>query len=129
MEIYFWLLFSSSIISIFCTIPKWNIEKAGDDLLNSSLFYQYQTIFKIVDNIELKMDRTLHKENSTIYYNNSIYMSYDLINTINKTVSFDYVESHYVINGQFIVCPKGAHHPYNLGTKEEIIRFTKILNT
>ena len=79
MEIYFWLLFSSSIISIFCTIPKWNIKKAGDDLLNSSSFYQYQTIYKIVDNIELKMDRTLHKENSTIYYNNSIYMSYDLL--------------------------------------------------
>ena len=121
MKIYFWILFSSSIISIFCTIPIWNIEKSGDDLLNSSSFYQYQTINKVVDGIELKMTRTLQKENDTIYYNNSIYMSYNYVNKINKSVSFDYVESHYVINGQFIVCPKGAHHPFNLNKDEEEI--------
>ena len=121
MKIYFWILFSPSIINIFCTIPIWNIEKSGDDLLNSSSFYQYQTINKVVDGIELKMTRTLQKENDTIYYNNSIHMSYNYVNKINKSVSFDYVESHYVINGQFIVCPKGAHHPFNLNKDEEEI--------
>ena len=112
------IIFYSSIICVFGIIPKWNIEKQGEDLLKSSSFYQYQTLYNIsIDNVELKMDRTIHKENNNIYYNNSIYMSYDFTNQINKSVPFDYIESHYIINGQFIVCPKGAHHPYNLGTQ------------
>ena len=113
MKIYFsCLLFYYLIISIFCTIPKWNLNKAGDDLLVSST-YQYEVFKKNLDDFELKMERIIRKENDIIYYNNSI--SYN--DGPGIIVPFDYIGSHYKINGKFIVCPKGAHHPYNLNTR------------
>ena len=114
MKIYFsCLLFYYLIISIFCTIPKWNLNKAGDDLLVSST-YQYE-VFNKKDDFELKMERIIRKENDIIYYNNSI--SYNNYGS-GIIVPFDYIGSHYKINGKFIVCPKGAHHPYNLNTQK-----------
>ena len=114
MKIYFsCLLFYYLIISVFCTIPKWNLNKAGDDLLISPT-YQYEVFYKGLGDFKIKMERIIRKENDIIYYNNSI--SYN--DGPGIIVPFDYIGSHYKINGKFIVCPKGAHHPYNLNTQK-----------
>ena len=79
--------------------------------------HEYNNIYRISeDGVELKMTRKIIKDNDKIYLNHSVYMSYDWTNTINSDVNFDFVQNFYVINGNFIVCPKGPYHPYNLGT-------------
>ena len=92
----------------------------------TSSTHEYNNIYRISeDGVELKMTRKIIKDNDKIYLNHSVYMSYDWTNTINSDVNFDFVQNFYVINGNFIVCPKGSYHPYNLGL--ENTKFQKIL--
>ena len=122
MKIYFsFLLIFSSIITIFSLIPKWDLSKAGINLLNSQT-YKYVVLYKVSDEgVELNMTRTIYYEDDEVKYYNTIFMSYDYKNFITKNVPFDYVQSFYRINEKYILCPKGRHHPYNLNEdKEEI---------
>ena len=64
------------------------------------------------------MTRRIYRENNVVNYTNHIYMSFNYENIIEKDVQFDYIESYYLINGQYIICPKGAYLPYNLNTNE-----------
>ena len=118
---YFFLLIFNSIISIFCVIPEWNLDKAGEELLSSSNNeYSYINIERLKDGIYLKMTRKIKRENNMINYSNELYMSYDLGHIIQKEVPFDFVESYYLINDNYIVCPKGPYHPYNFNKGENL---------
>ena len=111
-------IFLSYIISILSLIPNWNLSNVGENLLSSSI-HEYTLIHRISeDNVELKMTRKIIKENNNIYINNSIYMQYNSQTILNTNITFDYVQSFYVINNNFIVCPKGPYHPYNLNTEK-----------
>ena len=112
------LIFLSSIISILSLIPNWNISNIGENLLSSST-HEYTLILRISEeNVELKMTRKITKESNKIYINNSIYMKYNSQKISNSNITFDYVQSFYFINNNFIVCPKGRYHPYNLNTEK-----------
>ena len=115
------LLIFSSIISIFCVIPEWNLDKAGEELLSSSSDeYSYTTIERLMFGVYLKMTRKIKRENNIANYTNELYMSYNYDHIIQKEVPFDFVENFYLINDNYIVCPKGPYHPYNFDTGEFI---------
>ena len=115
------LLIFSSIISIFCVIPEWNLDKAGEELLSSSSDeYSYTTIERLMFDVYLKMTRKIKRENNIANYTNELYMSYNFGHIVQKEVPFDFVESFYLINDNYIVCPKGPYHPYNFDTGEYV---------
>ena len=115
------LLIFSSIISIYCVIPEWNLEKAGEELLSSSSDeYTYTTIDRLMFGVYLKMTRKIKRENNIANYTNELYMSYNFDHILQKEVPFDFVDSFYLINNNYIVCPKGPYHPYNFDTGEYI---------
>ena len=121
MNYYFsFLLLSSLIISIICVIPEWNLEKAGEDLLSSSNEYIYTATERLMHDVYLKMTRKITKSNNTVNYINHLYMSYNYGNIQERDVPFDFVESFYRIGSDYIVCPKGPFHPYNLNTGQNI---------
>ena len=121
MRNYFsWMIFYTLIISIICVIPEWNLEKSGIDLLADS-DHEYVTIYRLMYDVELKMSRKIYKTDNSVNYTNTIYMSYNWVNKITRNVSFDFVESFYIINDNFIVCPKGPYHPYNLNSESYLI--------
>ena len=62
-----YLLIFSSIISIICVIPEWNLEKAGENLLTSqSNEYTYIVIEREMFGVYLKMTRRIYKENNIV---------------------------------------------------------------
>ena len=102
-------LFFNFIISIICVIPEWNLVKAGENLLPSQTNeYIYTVIERLFYGVYLNMTRRIYRENNVVNYTNHIYMSYNYENIIEKDVPFDYIESYYLINGQYIICPKGS---------------------
>ena len=112
-------LFFNFIISIICVIPEWNLVKAGENLLPSQTNeYIYTVIERLFYGVYLNMTRRIYRENNLVNYTNHVYMSYNYEKIIEKDVPFDYIESYYLINGQYIICPKGSNLPYNLNTNE-----------
>ena len=125
MKYYFsCFLFFNSIISILSVIPEWNLEKTGDNLLNSeSNEHNYVIIERLMYNVFLKMTRKVYKNDGVVNYTNHVYMSNHMVNIQERDVDFDFVESFYLIGdnyGDYIVCPKGPYHPYNLNKGEYI---------
>jgi hypothetical protein len=70
--------------------------------------------------VYLKMTRKIKRENNIANYTNELYMSYNFDHILQKEVPFDFVDSFYLINNNYIVCPKGPYHPYNFDTGEYI---------
>ena len=64
------------------------------------------------------MTRKIYKSDNTVNYTNTLYMSYDYDHIVKKDVPFDFVESYYLINNEYIICPKGPYHPYNLNQEK-----------
>ena len=114
-----YFLIFSSIISVICVIPEWNLEKAGENLLTSqSNEYTYIVTQRLFSGIFLSLTRRIYRENNVVKYTNNVYMNYFSVNEISKSVEFDNIESYYYINNQYIICPKGSYYPYNLNTEE-----------
>ena len=120
MNVYFSLLiYCFLIFSIFCVIPQWNLLNIGEKL-SDSLPYEYSLIHRSMYNVELEMTRKILIEDGKLTYKNYLKVNYYGNNELYKEVPFDFVESFYYINDNYIICPKGAHHPYNLNTGKYI---------
>ena len=121
MKVYFsFLIFWSLVIYIFSVIPDWNLSNVGE-ILSNSLPYEYSLIHRSMYNVELEMTRKIFIENGKLTYKNYLSVNYNGNDKLQREeVPFDFVESFYYINNNYIICPKGRHHPYNLNIGEYI---------
>ena len=110
------LLIINSFISIFLIIPEWNITTAGDDLLGTSTEKEILVNYRDMYEAQVKMIKKLIKNSSgSITYEN-----YIQIGVTKRQVKFEHIESVYNRLNRYIICPRGAHHPYDFSNNVEL---------
>ena len=111
------LLIINSFISVFLIIPEWDITTAGDDLLGSSTEKEILVNYRDMYGAQLKMIKKLIKNSS----GGISYENYVQIGSTKRQVDFEHVESVYYRLNRYIICPRGAHHPYDFTNNEDLI--------
>ena len=111
-------LFINLLVSTFLVIPNWNIEKTSINLLDSSNTKVYDITHREMYGLKVRLEKTITKlDNGKIIHFNVLYSN----NTPSFTnVSYENIESFYLINGKKILCPIGKYDPINLETNSEI---------
>ena len=110
------LIFTYLIFYSIGVLPNWNIEKSSINLLTSDS-YNYIITHRVMYDLEAKLEKYIIRlDNGTITHYNQLY-----INGVYKgKVSFENIETFYLINGRKLLCPMGKFHPINLDNMEEI---------
>ena len=111
-------VFLNLLVSTILLIPNWNIEKTSINLLGSSNTKSYDITYRDMYGLKLRLEKTINKlDNGTIIHFNSLYS-----NTTPevKNVSFENIESFYLLDNKQILCPIGKYDPINLDGMTEI---------
>ena len=116
-------VFLNLLASSILVIPNWNIEKTSINLLGSSNTKSYDITYRDMYSLKLKLEKTIKKlDNRTIIHFNSLYSN--ATNEV-KNVSFENIESFYLLDNNQILCPIGKYDPINLTKIQEITNNNK----
>ena len=110
------LIFTYLIFYSIGVLPNWNIEKSSINLLTSDS-YNYIITHRVMYDLEAKLEKYIIRlDNGTITHYNQLYINGEY----KGKVSFENIETFYLINGRKLLCPMGKFHPINLVNMEEI---------
>ena len=119
-------VFLNLLASTILVIPNWNIEKTSINLLGSSNTKSYDITYRDMYGLKLRLEKTINKlDNGTIIHFNSLYSN--ATNEV-KNVSFENIESFYLLDNNQILCPIGKYDPINLTKIQEITNNNKEKN-
>ena len=95
------------LIPIFPVIPLWNFESSTFDLLMNISEYSYSLYKKIVDNKKIEIIKNITISNNKISEINTL-----SIDSYEKEVEWEDIESSYSYSNNIYICPKGKFHLY-----------------
>jgi len=99
-------IFSLSISEI----PLWNISKAAINLLSNSNTHNYTIFDRSMNNMNLRLEKKIYKQENGITQKNYLYIDNELVNDVD--IDWEDIESFYNIKGIKYICPKGRYFMY-----------------
>ena len=110
MEMYFLLIFLKTFSLSISEIPLWNINKAAINLLSNSNTHKYIIFDRSMNNMNLRLEKIINKQENGITQKNYLYIDNELINGVD--IDWEDIESFYNIKGIKYICPKGRYFMY-----------------
>ena len=107
------ILFFNLFHILLSVIPNWNLTLIGENLLTSDTYTK--TIEKEYGGNIIYLAITFTKNGDTITKKNEL-----ITGNTKKEVYFDDIQSFYIIDNNYYICPKGNYHLYNLSTDKNI---------
>ena len=113
-NLFYYILFLNLILLVYPLVQKWNLENSSIDLLASSESITVTEFEQTKDNLNVKLNKIISKENGSITYKTRLIVYQDDDLKFNGTVDFDKIDSFYYFNDQIRICPKGKFHPITI---------------
>ena len=116
-------IFLISFHYINLLVPNWNLTSSGIDLLSNSSVHSYLISDRELWHLFTKLRKEIIKNDEGISISNylSYKYSYDSTNSAYSSeiqVNFSNIESN---ADNYIICPKGKFHPFDLTTNQSLI--------
>lgn len=119
--IYF-IFFLNSLILINTVVPNWNLKKIGKRQRSGDKYTHTLDVYeKNWRKVHLILKRTFTFKDGKVDKKNLLHMSGEAVVGQEREVDFDNVDNFYYLNGNYYVCPKGAHHLYDYTGKKYVI--------
>ena len=113
-NLFYYILFLHLFLLVYSLVQKWNLENSSIDLLASSESITVTEFEQTKDNLNVKLNKIISKENGSITYKTRLIVYQDDDLKFNGTVDFDKIDSFYYFNDQIRICPKGKFHPITI---------------
>ena len=92
----------------FSVVPLWNFKNTAIDLLELSNPYIYTMTDRSMNDMRIKLEKIISKEDNMITHKNILYIDEEKIGQVN----WEDIDSFYNINNIKYICPKGQNFMY-----------------
>jgi len=115
MKYIFLFFFLNQINFVYSTIPNWNLQDQGIDLLGSGSNTEFTLYEKNFNDLNVTLKKIITKNDNKITTENIIY-----IGTEFREVEFNDIDSQYKdkLGCGILICPKGKFHPYDFNNNQ-----------